>query len=295
MGEDVPKDQFAIGMKVGVGCMVDSCMDCSSCDVGDEHYCKNGNVGTYNKPEKRWPKNLKDHYGTADNFQAGGITYGGYSDKLVCRYEFVLKIPDKLDLATSAPILCAGVTMYSPMKKWNLQPGQTLGIVGLGGLGHLGLKIGKAMGCKVVVVSHSAHKREEATGRLGADDFIVSSDEEQMKAGAGSIDMIIDTVSAAHQLSTYMPLLAAHGKIVLVGVPTNQFEISPMSLLFGEKVVAGSVIGNIHNTQEILDFCAEHSVAPDCEIQPASQANECMKRLAANDVRYRFVLDMQGL
>jgi uncharacterized zinc-type alcohol dehydrogenase-like protein len=267
---------FKVGDTVGVGCLVGSCKHCKSCAEGLEQYCENGFVGTYNGP-------------TAD---APGHTLGGYSQRIVVDQDFVLKIrhPES-QLAAVAPLLCAGITTYSPLRHWNAGPGKKVGIVGIGGLGHMGIKIAHAMGAQVVAFTTSESKRGEAR-RLGADEVVNSRDEAQMQAHAGSFDFILNTVAAPHVLDAFTALLKRDGTLCLVGAPASPHP-SPnvMGLIFGRKAIAGSLIGGIAETQEMLDFCAEHGIVSDIEMIAAKDIDAGYERMLKSDVKYRFVID----
>ncbi|XP_048334381.2 probable mannitol dehydrogenase [Ziziphus jujuba] len=273
VGNKVQK--FKVGDKVGVGCMVGACHSCESCKNNLENYCPNM-ILTYS---------AKYHDGT--------ITYGGYSDHMVANEHYVVRIPDGLPLDAGAPLLCAGITVYSPLKYFGLdKPGINVGIVGLGGLGHVGVKFAKAMGANVTVISTSINKKEEALGKLGADSFLVSRDQDQMKAAIGTLDGIIDTVSAVHPLPPLIGLLKSHGKLVMVGAPEKPLELPVFTLIAGRKIVAGSGIGGMKETQEMIDFAAKHNITADIELIPADYVNTAMERLARADVKYRFVIDV---
>jgi uncharacterized zinc-type alcohol dehydrogenase-like protein len=279
VGSDVTK--FAVGEIVGVGCMVDSCGTCPSCAEGVEQYCTNpGFVGTYNGPDKH----------------SGGYTFGGYSDKIVVDQHFVLKIAHaETDLAAVAPLLCAGITTYSPLKHWGAGPGKKVGIVGLGGLGHMGVKIAAAMGAHVVAFTTSASKIEDAK-KLGAHEVVVSKNDGEMAAHAGSFDMILNTVAASHNLDAFTALLKRDGTLVLVGVPEHAHPSPNVgALIFGRKTIAGSLIGGIAETQEMLDFCAQHGLTSDIEMIPIQQIDTAYERMLKSDVKYRFVIDMASL
>nr|ASV46322.1 cinnamyl alcohol dehydrogenase [Lilium regale] len=266
---------FKIGNRVGVGCIAASCLNCEFCNDSQENYC-NQLQFTYNGV-----------------FWDGSITYGGYSRMLVADKRFVVHIPDSLPLDAAAPLLCAGITVFSPMKQHNmLQPGKKLGVVGLGGLGHVAVKFGKAFGLHVTVISTSRSKEMEARVRLGADDFIVSTDKKQLKNGARSLDYIIDTVSAWHSLGPILDLLKVSGTLVFVGAPDKPVELPAFPLIFGKRVVTGSVIGGIKETQEMMDFCGKHNITCDIELVTPDYINEALHRLVRNDVRYRFVIDI---
>ncbi|XP_061376078.1 probable mannitol dehydrogenase [Gastrolobium bilobum] len=275
VGSKVQK--FKVGDKVGVGCMVQSCRSCQSCDESLENYC---------------PKMILT-YGT--KYVDGTTTYGGYSDHMVADEHFVIHIPDGLPLDAAAPLLCAGITVYSPLRYYGLdKPGLQLGVVGLGGLGHVAVKFAKAFGAKVTVISTSSKKKKEAIEHLGADLFVVSRDPDQMQAVMGTLDGIIDTVSAVHPLLPLIGLLKSHGKLVMVGAPEKPLELPVLSLLLGRKLVAGSCIGGIKETQEMIDFAAKHDVKPDIEVIPIDYVNTAMERLLKADVKYRFVIDIEN-
>lgn len=269
---------FKVGDLAGVGCMVDACLDCRSCKEGLEQYCENGFVGTYNSKERT----------------DGAPTYGGYSNAIVVREEFVLNIPKNLDLAAVAPLLCAGITTYSPLRHWKVSKGQKVGVVGLGGLGHMAVKLANAMGAHVVVFTTSPSKVEDAK-RLGAHDVIISKDMEQMKSHSNSFDFIIDTVSAPHDYNLYLSLLHRDGNMVLVGLPDKPPELYAGSLIMGRRKLGGSLIGGIKETQEMLDFCGKHNIVSDIEMIPIQKINEAYERMVKSDVKYRFVIDMKSL
>ena len=274
VGSDV--SGFKVGDTVGVGCLVDSCRHCASCSEGLEQYCTNGFVGTYNGP-------------TAD---APGHTLGGYAQRIVVEQRFVLKVRHPEDqLAAVAPLLCAGITTYSPLRHWQAGPGKKVGIVGIGGLGHMGIKIAHAMGAHVVAFTTSESKRDEAHG-LGADEVVISKDAAQMKAHAGSFDFILNTVAAPHVLDAFTALLKRDGTLCLVGAPASPHPSpSVMGLIFGRKAIAGSLIGGIPETQEMLDFCAEHGIVADIEMIAARDIEPSYERMLKSDVKYRFVID----
>ncbi len=269
---------FNIGDLAGVGCMVDSCRECAYCAEGHEQYCEHGCIFTYNSPDKH----------------LGGRTYGGYAQSVVVDEDFVLKIPANLDLAATAPLLCAGITTYSPLRYWNVKEGSKVGVVGLGGLGHMGVKLAKAMGAKVTVFTTSPDKVEDAK-RLGADYVVMSKDREAMKAERSKYDLILDTVSADHNINDYLALLKPERHLALVGAPENPIPVSAFSVINGRKTFAGSNIGGISETQEMLDFCSEHQIVSDIELIPASQINEAYERMIKGDVKYRFVIDIASL
>lgn len=272
-------DKFKVGDLVGVGCMVDSCQHCPSCAEGQEQFCDNGFIGTYNGSA----------LGGQDN------TYGGYSDVIVVRQEFVLRISHSDNLAAVAPLLCAGITTYSPLRHWNVGPGQKVGVVGLGGLGHMGVKIAHAMGAHVVLITTSPSKRGDAL-RLGAHEVIISRDAQQMAAARNSLDFILNTVAAPHDLDALLALLKRDGTMTLVGAPAEPHPpMDVFSLILKRRTLAGSLIGGIQETQEMLDFCAEHGIVSDIELIPVQAINEAYERMLKGDVRYRFVLDMSSL
>ena len=267
---------FKVGDTVGVGCMVGSCQHCAACEEGLEQYCEQGMVGTYNGP-------------TAD---APGHTLGGYSQRIVVDEKFVLRVRHQHDqLAAVAPPLCAGITTYSPLRHWNVGPGKKVGIVGIGGLGHMGIKIAHAMGARVVAFTTSESKRQEAHA-LGADDVVISRDAEQMKAQRNSFDFILDTVAASHDLDAFTSLLKRDGTLCLVGVPEHAHPSpSVANLIFKRRAIAGSLIGGIKETQEMLDFCAEHGIVANIEMVRADQIETAYERMLKSDVKYRFVID----
>ncbi len=273
VGSHVKK--FKVGDLAGIGCLVDSCRECDSCKDGLEQYCTNGSVFTYAGQER----------------DGSGMTYGGYSKSIVAHEDFVLHISDKLDLAAAAPLLCAGITTYSPLRYWNIGKGTRVGVLGLGGLGHMGVKLAVAMGAEVTMLSHTASKEKDAK-RLGAHKFVLTSDEAQIKTVTGYFDFILDTVSAEHDFNFYLGLLRRDGKMVCVGVPPIPAPVHNMSLIFGRKSLAGSLIGGIAETQEMLDFCAEHNIVSDIELIRMDQINDAYERMLKGDVRYRFVIDM---
>jgi uncharacterized zinc-type alcohol dehydrogenase-like protein len=271
---------FKVGDTVGVGCMVDSCQHCAACDEGLEQYCENGMVGTYNGR-------------TAD---APGHTLGGYSQRIVVSDKFVLKIrhPEE-QLAAAAPLLCAGITTYSPLRHWNAGPGKKVGVVGIGGLGHMGVKIAHAMGAHVVAFTTSESKRQDALD-LGADEVVVSRNADEMKAHAGSFDLILNTVAVSHSLDAYTALLKRDGALVLVGVPEHPHPSPNVgNLIFKRRAIAGSMIGGIAETQEMLDFCADKGIVADIEMIPMQQIDAAYERMLKSDVKYRFVIDSATL
>lgn len=269
--------QVKPGDLVGVGCLVDSDGICPNCQAGSEQFCPNMTL-TYNFPDKH----------------LGGVTYGGYSDSIVVDEHFVLRIPQNLDLAGAAPLLCAGITAYSPLRHWGVTKGKKVGVVGIGGLGHMGVKFAHAFGAHVVVFTTSPGKKEDAL-RLGADEVVISRNAEEMQKHTGSFDFILDTVSADHDINAYIKLLGRDGNLTLVGAPAKPLEVSAFDLLFGRRSLSGSLIGGIAETQEMLDFCGEHNIASDVEIIPIQKVNEAYDRLLTSDVKYRFSIDMASL
>ncbi|KAK4843612.1 hypothetical protein QYF36_010567 [Acer negundo] len=268
-------EKFKVGDKVGVGCLVGSCHSCDNCANNLENYC---------------PKMLLT-YGA--KYYDGTITYGGYSDTMVADEHFVVSIPDNLPLDAGAPLLCAGITVYSPMKYYGLdKPGLHVGVVGLGGLGHVAVKFAKAMGVKVTVISTSPNKKKEAIENLGADSFLVSRNQDEMLPAMGTLDGIIDTVSASHPVLPLLGLLKTNGKLVLVGAPEKPLELPVFPLLFGRKIVAGSAIGGMKETQEMINFAAKHNITADIEVIPVDYVNTALERLMKADVKYRFVIDI---
>lgn len=276
VGSNVTK--FKVGDLAGVGCLVDSCRTCESCKEGLEQFCEGGSTGTYNSKDKHLNQQ----------------TFGGYSEKIVVDQDFVLSIPENLDLAATAPLLCAGITTYSPLRHWKVGPGKKVGIVGIGGLGHMGVKIAKAMGAEVVVITTSSSKFEDAM-RLGADKVILSSDPQQMKENAGSLHFILDCVSADHDINAYINLLKRDGNLTLVGAPENPLPVAAFSLIGKRRSFSGSLIGGIKETQEMLDFCAKHNITSDIEMISIQDINKAYERLLKSDVKYRFVIDMSTL
>ena len=276
IGADVTKHK--VGDTVGVGCLVDACLACPACTDGDEQYCEKGSVGTYGGTEP----------------VIGGPTYGGYSKQIVVRDEFVLKVSDKLNPAEVAPLLCAGITSWSPLKHWNVKKGDKVGVIGLGGLGHMGVKFAVALGCEVVMITTSPEKGADAK-RLGAHDVLISSDRDAMKAHRGSFDFLLNTVPVKHDLNPYLMLLARNATMVLVGAIEPLEEMHGGLLLAGRRRLAGSGIGGIEETQEMLDFCAEHGVTSDVEIIEMKDINAAYDRVVKGDVKYRFVIDIATL
>ena len=276
IGSDV--QSFKVGDLAAVGCMVDACRQCEHCANGLEQYCAEGPVYTYNSADKH----------------LGGHTFGGYSDKVVVDEAFVLHLPETLDPAGAAPLLCAGITTYSPLKHWKAGPGKRVGVIGIGGLGHMAIKIGRAMGAHIVAITTSATKRKEAL-RLGAHEVILSTEVAEMKAASSSLDLIIDTVSAQHDINYYLNLLRLDGTLALVGLPENPLPVHPFSLVAGRRSFSGSSIGGIAETAEMLRFCADHNIVSDIELIRIQDINKAYERLAKGDVKYRFVIDMASL
>ncbi|MEG4866529.1 MULTISPECIES: NAD(P)-dependent alcohol dehydrogenase [unclassified Microcoleus] len=261
-----------------VGCMVDSDGTCPQCKAGFEQFCPSLTL-TYNSPDKH---------------KTAPVTYGGYSNSIVVDESFVLRVPANLDLAGVAPLLCAGITTYSPLRHWGVTKGKKVGVVGLGGLGHMGVKFARAFGAHVVVFTTSPDKKEDAL-RLGADEVVISRNADEMQKHAGSFDFILDTVSAKHDINAYLNLLRLDGNITLVGAPENPLEVSAFSLIMGRRSLSGSMIGGIAETQEMLDFCGEHNITADVEVIPIQKVNEAYERLLKSDVKYRFCIDMASL
>ncbi|WP_338872870.1 NAD(P)-dependent alcohol dehydrogenase [Myxococcus stipitatus] len=270
--------RFKAGDTVGIGCMVDSCRACASCKEGLEQYCEKGPVYTYNSREK----------------ESQQPTQGGYSNVLVVDQDFVLRVPDNLDPSKAAPLLCAGITTYSPLKHWKVREGQRVGVVGLGGLGHMAVKFARAMGAHVTVFSHTDKKKQDAL-RLGAHEVVVSSNEAEMKARQNTFDFVLDTVSAKHDINAYLRLLRRDGSLVLVGAPEQPLEVGAFSIIPNRRNFSGSSIGGVRETQEMLDFCGKHEVVSDVEVIPIQQVNEAYTRMLKGDVKYRFVIDMKSL
>lgn len=270
--------KIKVGEYAGVGCLVESCRTCSSCKQGLEQYCANGATWTYNSPDP----------------QTGGPTFGGYSDNIVVHEDFALRIPATKNLAGVAPLLCAGITTYSPLKHWRVGKGHQVGVVGLGGLGHMGVKLARAMGAHVVCLTTSENKRADAL-RLGAHEVIVSSDASAMQKAAGSLDFVLNTVAAPHDYNAYLNLLKLDGTMVLVGIPEKEQSVSAFGLISRRRSIAGSLIGGIAETQEMLDFCAEHNIVADVEVIPIQQVNQAYERMLRSDVKYRFVIDLASL
>ncbi len=273
VGTEVTK--HAVGDRVGVGCMVDSCGACANCEKGLQQYCLNGNVGTYD---------------SVDKYGDGRQTQGGYSTHIVVTENFVVNIPEGIPLENAAPLLCAGITTYSPLRHWGAGPGKKVAIIGLGGLGHMGVKLAHAMGAEVTVLSRSLSKKEDGL-KLGADHYYATEDPETFEKLAGTFDLIVNTVSAVLELDKFISLLAVDGTMVSVGAPPEALSFHAFSLILGRKSYAGSVIGGIPETQEMLDFCAEHELGAEVEIISADEIDKAWERVLASDVRYRFVID----
>jgi len=269
--------KFKSGDLAAVGCLVDSDGTCPHCKDGLEQLCPNQTL-TFNSPDKH----------------LGGVTYGGYSDTVVVDEHFVLRVPSNLNLAGAAPLLCAGITTYSPLRRWGVTKGQKVGVVGLGGLGHMGVKFARAFGAHVVVFTTSPRKQEDAL-RLGAEEVVVSRNTDEMQKHAGSFDFILDAVSANHDINAYLNLLGRDGNLTLVGAPEKPFAVSAFGLLFGRRSLSGSLIGGIPETQEMLDFCGAHNITADVEVIPIQKVNEAYERLIKSDVKYRFSIDMASL
>jgi uncharacterized zinc-type alcohol dehydrogenase-like protein len=276
VGKEVTR--FKVGDLAAVGCLVDSCRTCSSCKQGLEQFCLTEFVFTYNGPDKH----------------SGGMTFGGYSESIVCDEAFTLKVPANLEPAHAAPLLCAGITTYSPLRKWGATKGKKVGIVGLGGLGHMGVKFAHAFGAHTVLFTTSESKIADGK-RLGADEIVITRNAEAMAKHAGSFDMILDTVSADHDLNALMAMLKLDATLVMVGAPANPQSVSALSLLLPRKNLSGSLIGGIPETQEMLDFCGKHDVACDIELIRMQEINEAYDRMLRSDVKYRFVIDMASL
>jgi len=276
VGADVKN--YKPGDKVAVGCMVDSCQHCDQCEHHEEQFCRNGMTPTYGAPDRI----------------TGETTQGGYSKHVVVREEFVLRVPENMDLSKTAPILCAGITTYSPLRTWDVGQGSRVGVIGLGGLGHMAVKLAVAMGAEVTVISRSKNKENEAKS-LGAKGILASSDENALKEAASSFDVIIDTVPVKHDLNIYTPLLDIDGSLVIVGQVGLLDEPLTVPLVMGRRRVAGSLIGGIAETQEVLDFCAQHNIYPECEMIKMDQINNAFARLEQGDMAHRFVIDMSSL
>ncbi len=269
--------KFKLGDLAAVGCLVDSDRTCPNCQAGLENFCPNQTL-TFNSPDKH----------------LGGVTYGGYSDSIVVDERFVLSVPSNLDLAGAAPLLCAGITTYSPMRHWGITKGKKVGVVGLGGLGHMGVKFAHALGAHVVVFTTSLHKKEDAL-RLGADEVVISRNAGEMQKHAGSFDYILDAVSAKHDINAYLNLLRLDGNLTLVGAPSEPLAVSAFALIMGRLNLSGSAIGGLPETQKMLDFCGNHGITADVEVIPIQKVNEAYQRLLKSDVKYRFSIDMASL
>jgi uncharacterized zinc-type alcohol dehydrogenase-like protein len=276
VGTDV--SHYRVGDIVAVGCMVDSCLECDQCRKGEEQLCREGNTNTYNGQDRVSKEN----------------TLGGYSKHLVVREEFLLRVPQSLDLSKVAPLLCAGITTYSPLRTWNVQPGSRVAVIGLGGLGHMAVKLAHGMGAKVTVLSRSPDKKADALA-LGADYFLLSTDEAAMNEAQSSFDLIIDTIPVKHSVDPYVSLLDVDSTLVLVGQVGPMAEHNSVPMLLGRRRIAGSPIGGIAQTQEMLDFCAAKNILPDCEMIRMDEINHAFERMERADVRYRFVIDMASL
>lgn len=275
VGSEVKK--YAVGDRVGVGCLVDSCRECDNCHKGEEQYCLNGKTDTY---------------GAVDKY--GQYTQGGYSSHIVVTEDFVVRIPDGIELDAAAPLLCAGITTYSPLRHWGAGPGKRVAVVGLGGLGHMAVKIAHVMGAEVTVLSQTLKKKDDGL-KLGADHYYATSDPETFKKLAGSFDLIINTVSAKIDINAYLSLLALDGTLVNVGAPAEPLPVQVFSLIPHRRSFAGSMIGGIRETQEMLDFCAAHGIAPEIEVISAKLIDDAWERVLASDVRYRFVIDISTM
>ena len=277
VGDEVRK--FKVGDLVGVGCMVDSCRECDNCEYDLEQYCETGHIGTYNSPDK----------------YLGGQTFGGYSEKVIVDEHFGLKIPANLDIKAVAPLLCAGITTWSPLMHWKVTKGTRVAVVGLGGLGHMAIKLAKGLGAEVTLFSRTPSKIADAKA-LGADTVIISTDESQMKVAKNKFDLIIDTVPNVHDLNPYIPTLHVNGTLVLVGyIGELKDMISTVPLVMGRRAIAGSVIGGIAETQEMLDFCGKHNIVANVEMIDIQNINTAYDRMVKSDVKYRFVIDMESL
>jgi uncharacterized zinc-type alcohol dehydrogenase-like protein len=276
VGDHVTK--FKPGDMAGVGCLVDSCRECDYCNEGLEQYCQGGNVFTYSAYEK----------------DGKTITQGGYSNKIVTDERFVLKVSEKLSPAHAAPLLCAGITTYSPLRHWKVGKGHKIAIIGLGGLGHMAIKFAASFGADVTVLSTSPNKKEDAL-KLGAHNFVVTKDEEQVKSVANTFDFILDTLSASHDYGMYVGMLKVDGTLICVGLPSEPITVPAFNLVFARKCVAGSLIGGLPETQEMLDYCAEHNIVSDIEVIPIQKIQEAFDRMVKSDIKYRFVIDMASL
>ena len=276
IGSEVGK--FKVGDLAAIGCMVNSCGQCSSCESGNEQYCLNGFTATYNTP-------IED---------PGGMTYGGYSQRIVADESFVLHVPESLDITATAPLLCAGITTYSPLIHWSVQKGMKVGVVGLGGLGHLGVKFSHALGAHTVMITTTPEKGEDAK-TLGADEILISTDSDQMAKQAGEFDFILNTIPVDHDVAPYLDLLKVDGTMCVVGAVEPLNQVNAAQLMFGRKQLAGSLIGGISQTQEMLNFCGEHNIVSEVELIRMDQIQQAFQRLVKSDVKYRFVIDMKSL
>jgi alcohol dehydrogenase (NADP+) len=270
--------KFKPGDMAGVGCLVDSCRECDYCNEGLEQYCQGGSVFTYSGYEK----------------DGKTVTQGGYSNKIVVEERFVLKVSEKLSPAHAAPLLCAGITTYSPLRHWKVGKGHKIGIIGLGGLGHMAIKFAASFGAEVTVLSTSPNKKDDAL-KLGAHNFVVTKDEGQVKSVANTFDFILDTLSASHDYSMYVGMLKVDGTLICVGLPPEPITVPAFNLVFARKCVAGSLIGGLPETQEMLDYCAEHNIMSDIEVIPIQKIQEAYERMLKSDIKYRFVIDMASL
>lgn len=268
---------LAVGDLVGIGCIADSCRSCKSCEAGDEHYCEQGFSMTFNSQDR-----------------SGQKTFGGYSTHYTVHSHYVVRIPDGMDEAAAAPLLCGGITVYTPLKRFGAGPGKKVGVLGLGGLGHLAIKMAKAMGAETVMLTSSPGKVEDAQ-KLGADGVVLTSDAQALEAVAGSFDLIINTVSAPHDANSFLPLLTREGNLCFVGAPGAPLSFDITNLIMGDKLMSGSLIGGIPRTEEMLAFCSEHGIAAEVELIGIDQVNEAWQRIENNDVRYRFVIDLSTL
>lgn len=275
IGSNISK--YKVGDWVGVGCMVDSCLSCPSCNDGLEQYCEDKTTYTYNSPDKI----------------SGGHTFGGYAQKIVVKEHFVVKVPENIDPAASAPLLCAGITTWSPLREWNISPGQKVGVIGLGGLGHMGIKFASALGAHTVMITTSTEKGKDAR-LLGAHDVLLSTNEEEMKAQTGTFDFLLNTIPVGHDADPYLRLLKRDATMVLVGAIEPMKNVNSSILVRKRTRLAGSLIGGIRETQEMLDFCGEHNITSEVEVIPIQQVNEAYDRVLKSDVKYRFVLDIKG-
>lgn len=266
--------QFGVGEQVAVGCMVDSCRHCEFCNAGEEQFCVEGCTFTYGVPDRH-----------------GGLSQGGYCDHIVVREEFVCKVPEQIDAAHAAPLLCAGITTYSPLRRWGVKEGHKVAVIGMGGLGNMAIKLAKAMGAEVTVISRSPEK-EAAARAAGAADMLISTDTDAMKRAQGRFHLILDTIPVGHRIDPYTPLLRPHGTLVIVGAPEPIAGVSGATLIFGNRAVAGTAIGGIRETQEMLDFCARHAITPDIEVITGDEIGAAWKTLADGDIPHRYVIDI---